>query len=161
MPDGNDDLRGIGISARQRLEHIEEALVKIDAKLDTRFDSVEHRLSAVETAQAGQASVAEYASKAQALAEETSAKAAGLADLETKKAAALAVVATNKAADLAIEQKALQQDVANFNLRVEANAASLQAFDERQDAFDRKVSRAGGLGAAAIFAAGIAGYFIG
>ena len=158
--ENDDTLRGIGISPRERLEHIEDALTKIDSKLDTRFDAVEGRLSTVETAQAGQASTAEFLAKARELAEETSQKAAGLADLETKKAAALADTATRKAVDLADQQKALQQEVTNFKMRLETFHAVHVAFDERQNAFDKKVAWFGGLGAAAVFAAGLVGYFI-
>ena len=160
-PSGDDDtLRSISISPRDRLEHIEEALTRIDAKLDTRFDSVEGRLSAVEAAQAGQASTAEFLAKARELAEETSQKAAGLADLETKKAAALAADATRKAVDLADQHKALQQEVTNFKMRLETFHGVHVAFDERQNAFDKKVAWFGGIGAALVAVSGFIGYFI-
>ena len=160
-PYGSDDtLRSIGISPRERLAHIEAALGKISEKLDVRFDAVEHRLSAVETAQAGQTSTAEFSAKAADLADTAAKKAADLADAATKKAADLADAATDKAADLAQAQKALAQDVANFQLRLESFHEVHVAFDARQNSFDRKVAWFGGLGAALVFAAGIIGYFI-
>ena len=162
MPDRNDDdLRGIGISPRERLAHIEESLIKIDSKLDIRFDLVEKRLGAVENAQAGQASTAEFLAKARELAEETSAKAAGLAATETEKAVALVDVATQKALDLADQQKNLQQSVTNLETKISANASSLEDFDVRQDHFDKKVSWGGGIAAAAVFASYFIGYFNG
>ena len=86
----DDTLRSIAISPRERLEHIESTLVEISEKLDVRFDSVELRLTKVETVQAGQVSTAEFVTEAKKLADEESKKAAGLADEATKKAAELA-----------------------------------------------------------------------
>ena len=156
-----DTLRSISISPRERLANIELALAHIDEKLDTRFDVVERRLSTVETAQAGQASTAEFLAKARELAEETSQKAAGLAAAETQKAVLLVEAATAKALDLANQHKDLAQSVSNLATHISTNATALEDFNSRQDTFDRKVSWSAGLGAAAVFAAAVAGYFIG
>ena len=141
-----DDLRSIGISPRERLAHIEAALARIDEKLDVRFDVVEARLSAVESTQAGQASIAEFAADAKKLADEASRTAAGLADEATKKAADLATEVDKKA-------RALASDQSDFNI-------ALTTMKERQDRFDRKVAWFGGLGAALVAASGLIGYFI-
>lgn len=41
MNDGHDDLKGAGISPRERLERIEAMLEKIDGKLDNKTDQVD------------------------------------------------------------------------------------------------------------------------
>lgn len=146
MPNEADDLRSISISPRERLVHIEEALVKIDAKLDLRFDSVEKRLTKVESIQAGNASTSEFVAKATELADAAAKTAANLADEATKTAAALAKDAATKASLLAEDQK-------KFDL-------ALTAVQARQDRFDRKVAWFGGLGAALVAASGLVGFFI-
>ena len=152
MAEDDDTLRGIGISPRERLSHIEEALVKIDEKLDIRFDSVEKRLGAVESTQAGQASIAEFAAEAKKLADEAAKTAAGLADEATRKAADLADSAAGKATALAEDQK-------KFDLNLVAANKRLDDTQARQDRFDRKVAWFGGLGAALVGASYFISYF--
>lgn len=148
--DTGDDL---GISPRARLRHIEEALTKIDAKLDMRFDSVEARLTVVESTQAGQASTAEFVARAAKLADEDANKAKKLADEATRKAAELALSAEAKATVLADEQKSFQTAIGHFETAV-------KAFGARLDAFDRKVAWFGGVGAALVFVSGFIGYLV-
>ena len=157
MTEHNEDARSLGISPSKRLENIEHMLTKIDEKMDTRFDSVELRLTKVEQAQAGQSTTAEFVAAASKLASEAAAeakklsdekddKAKGLADEKTALAAGLATTAADKALILADEQR-------KFDLL-------LTALVKRQDEFDRKVARYAGAGAVLIFAAGFIGYFI-
>jgi len=142
----DDTLRSIAISPRERLAHIEDALIRIDAKLDLRFDAVEKRLSAVESTQVGQASTAEFVQKATVLADEAAKKASALADEQTRTAANLAKEAAGKAVALADDQKDLDLAVKTLTTRL--------------DAFDKKFWTAAGIGAAAVFGSGIIGYFI-
>lgn len=146
----DDTLRSISISPRERLERIETMLVKIDEKMDLRFDSVEKRIGAVEATQAGQASTAEFVSKATALAEEASTRAAGLARTETERATALAVDAAGKATLLADGQKDFQTAV----------TTDLGSFKTRLDTFDRKVAWFAGVGATLIVVSGGIGYLV-
>ncbi len=140
----DESLRSIGISPRERLAHIEDALVQIDKKLDVRFDAVERRLNKVEAVQAGQASTAEFVTKATELANEAAKKAAVLADEATKTAAGLAKDAAGKAAILADDQK-------KFDL-------NLIALNARLDGFDRKVAWFTGAAAVLVFVSGFIGY---
>ena len=142
----DDSLRSISISPRERLAHIEEALERIDMKLDLRFGMVENRLTKVENTQAGQASIAELVEKAKILAEAESAKAAGLAKEATDTAASLAKDAASKAATLAEGQKEIDEVVIGLRKEVEA--------------FGRKLSVYAGVGTGAVFVSGVIGYFI-
>lgn len=142
----DESLRSISISPRERLAHIEETLLRIDEKLDIRFDAVEKRISLVENAQAGQASTAEFVAKATVLADEAAKTAATLAKEATETAAGLAKEAASKATVLADDQKKLD--------------AAVKALVVRLDAFDRKIAWYSGAGAVLIFASGILGYFL-
>lgn len=143
---GDETLRSISISPRERLAHIEDALAKIDAKLDLRFDSVEKRLTMVEQTQAGQASTEQFVADAKKLADEETKKAASLADAATKKAADLATGVDAKAVVLADQQRDLNTAVEKLGTRL--------------DSFDRKFWTLAGVGTAALFVAGFIGYFI-
>lgn len=44
----DDDLRGIAISPRERLERIEGVLERIEQKMDMRFDAMEQRVRVLE-----------------------------------------------------------------------------------------------------------------
>lgn len=142
----DDTLRSISISPRERLAHIEDALLKIDSKLDMRFDGVEKRLTAVENAQAGQATTAEFVREARILADEASQKAKDLADAATKKATDLASGVDAKAVVIADEQKNL--------------ASAVEALTVRLNGFDRKFWTAAGGGVVLVFVSGLIGYFI-
>ena len=155
--ENRDEVLSLGISPARRLENIESALTRIDAKLDMRFDSVEARLTKVEQAQAGQSTTAEFVAAASKLASEAAAeakklsdekddKAKGLADEKTALAAGLATTAADKALVLADEQR-------KFDLL-------LTALSKRQDTSDRKFWTLAGIGTAAVFVSGVIGYFI-
>lgn len=131
MTDHEDDGEDLGISPRTRLRHIEESLIRIDEKLDVRFDGLEKRVGIVETAQAGQASLSEFKTEATRLADEVSTKARELAETDTKKAVQLAAEASAKAVTLATEQETLTNGV--------------KAMRTRQDALDRKVAYYAGI----------------
>lgn len=126
-----EDPDDLGISPRTRLRHIEESLIRIDEKLDVRFDGLEKRVGLVETAQAGQASLSEFKVEATRLADEVSKTARDLAETKTATAVTLAAEATAKATTLAIEQETITTNV--------------KAMRTRQDALDRKVAYYAGI----------------